>query len=482
MIARLSLTTTDVRTLRPLACLLVLAFLCASIATLAAAEMSASAPRALSSGFSTLGPKPGDVYREYIFSASTIADWQVTDPNATAPTPRELDLPNDLLHFYVPTLEHAIRAEVMLDRWGGHPGTTAKRIRFNPGVWLPDEERAKLRPGRAPENWGKWILVPELQTTPEGEHPESFVYQDNPIVEVPLDQFRDGPNFLQADCTALGNGGWGKWGFYGVVLRIYYDPDEVPHPDARIATPANDETIEFGVEAQIENLGDRRIVRADVLAYYDGYDEDGDGVSLDYHRAYHMRDGMGQPIQIGDHVGTATWYPLAVAFNDYWIPDQEPGIVRLIARVQDEEGVWSVTDEVTGLSFKDVGYPLRLYQSHDVPPRFDVSIRSPRKSCHFYIPPEDDLANAESRSTLYIRTWNGDAGEVSINGKWTCDTVGLGHFYAYQKIFFPTDVLQQGENTIEFHSEFTHHGMEILWPGPAVLVRYHPAEDEPQGH
>jgi len=482
MIARLTSDAKHSRTLRLLSSLLAVAALCAWGAARAAAQTSTSNPQAPSSSFSTLGPKPGDVYREYIFSASTIKDWQVTDPNATAPRPRADDLPNDLLHFWIPTLEHAVRAEVMLDRWGGHAGTTAKRIRFNPGVWLPKEEKAKLRPGRSPENWGKWILVPELQTTPEGEHPENFVYQDNPIVEVPLDQLRDGPNFIQADCSTLGNGGWGKWGFYGVILRIYYDPEQVAHPEARISNPATGETIEYSAEVQIENLGERRIVRADVLAYYDGYDEDGDGISLDYHRAYHMRRGMGQPIQISDHVGTATWHPLAVSLSRYWMPDQEPGIIRLIARVQDEDGIWSVTEEVTGLSFEDVGYPIRLYRSYDVPTRFDVSIRSPRKSCHFVIPPEDYLANAGPKATLYIRTWNGDAGEVSINGEWSCNTVGLGHFYSYQKLPFPTEVLHQGENTIEFHSEFEHHGMEILWPGPAVMVRYHPADDQQQGH
>jgi hypothetical protein len=32
--------------------------------------------------------------------------------------------------------------------------------------------------------------------------------------------------------------------------------------------------------------------------------------------------------------------------------------------------------------------------------------------------------------------------------------------------------LRTGDNTITFHSETVHHGIEIMWPGPAIIVKY----------
>jgi hypothetical protein len=39
-------------------------------------------------------------------------------------------------------------------------------------------------------------------------------------------------------------------------------------------------------------------------------------------------------------------------------------------------------------------------------------------------------------------------------------------------VSIPTSALQGGSNTIEFFSESIHHGVEILWPGPAILVSF----------
>jgi hypothetical protein len=107
------------------------------IATLAAAEP---------------GPKPGDVYREYSTHNGGSTDWRVTDPNATNPGAKKF-LPNPVLSVRIDDPSHAIRAEALLDRWGGHTGTTPKKIRFN---------------------GNDWISLPELATTPEGDRPEMF--------------------------------------------------------------------------------------------------------------------------------------------------------------------------------------------------------------------------------------------------------------------------------------------------------------------
>ena len=65
-------------------------------------------------------------------------------------------------------------------------------------------------------------------------------------------------------------------------------------------------------------------VRVDVLAYYDGYDTDGDGNFADYQRNYH-RSSFSDPMGIKKHVGTDNSSPFAVTWNTQWVPDQGVG-------------------------------------------------------------------------------------------------------------------------------------------------------------
>jgi len=97
-----------------------------------------------------LGPKPGDVYREYSVHSGGGFDWRMTDPNAKSPGAQEF-LPNPILNLNVLDLRGAIRAEAVLDRWGGNAGTKQKMIRFNSNGW---------------------ITIPELATTPTGHDPQ----------------------------------------------------------------------------------------------------------------------------------------------------------------------------------------------------------------------------------------------------------------------------------------------------------------------
>ena len=119
-----------------------------------------------------LGPQPGDIYREYPKNIKVGDNWRVTDPNAGNAGAKEF-LPNPVLTIEIEDLESALRAEVVIDRWGGHPGTSFKRMRFN---------------------GNSWIDLPELTTTPEGRNPTCYMYQDNPVFEVPLEYLQEGTN------------------------------------------------------------------------------------------------------------------------------------------------------------------------------------------------------------------------------------------------------------------------------------------------
>ncbi len=91
------------------------------------------------------GPKSGDVYREYRAHCGGNRDWRVTDPGATASGTQEF-LRRPRLSFSIGDLVYAIRAEVLLDRRGGHSKTANYRIRTNNSDWIPVPQVATTPP------------------------------------------------------------------------------------------------------------------------------------------------------------------------------------------------------------------------------------------------------------------------------------------------------------------------------------------------
>ena len=116
-------------------------------------------------------PQPGEVYREYIISNDG-NDWRVTNPTATDSGALAF-LPNPILRTDPISLAGAVRAEAVLDAWGGHVRTIDRRLRFNGNDWLD-----------VPRPLGA-----------DGAALSSFYYtQHNPEIPVPLEYLRSGEN------------------------------------------------------------------------------------------------------------------------------------------------------------------------------------------------------------------------------------------------------------------------------------------------
>lgn len=412
-------------------------------------------------------PQSGETYREYVHLATLNGvNWRVTDPNATftSPNGEPADfLPNPTHVLGNLDLAQAVRAEALLDAWGGHVGTTGKQIRFN---------------GNSFQN------LPDILGTPGA--PQCYTHQYNPVVPIQLSHLQGtGNNFAAtADDQTCFSFNWGQWGLYMTVLRVYYDSSTKAHPTGAITSHSAGGTIsENATIACNPSGGSGGIARVEYFAYYDGYDTDGDGVYQQYHESYsRTRTQSGKVTR--NHVGTATSAPWQVQWDTTLVPDQAPGSVKLVARIQDNAGIWHVTPEVTGLTLTRSG-SVKLYKPTNVPQRMwtrDFAGNNDGVQCNVTIPASDDLGDAEA-AYLLVRTWNGIDGQAEpgedhftrVNGVSIGD-FGEDHFYSYDVIPISPGLLNSNSspnnNVISFLSESTHHGVEILWPGPAVIVRY----------
>ncbi|MEM7164110.1 MAG: LamG-like jellyroll fold domain-containing protein [Planctomycetota bacterium] len=413
-------------------------------------------------------PQPGDVYKEFTQTMRAVNSWRVTDPDApfvsNDPTSTNIPsayLPNPLLSLNVNDLNGAVRAEAVIDLWGGHVGTTGKKMRFN---------------------GNNWLTIPELATTPRAG--QCYTHQTIYVVDVPLSHLVQGNNTFEG--TSGGqtcfNFNWGQWGWYSLMLRVYYD-DSKPHPVVNITSPAPGATITDNPSVSATSTGGVGIQQVQFLAYYDGYDSDGDGRYRDYHQHYH-RLASENYMPLRNHVGTSYGAPHTVVWNTSQVPDQTPGEIKLIARVRGTNGVWAVTDEVTGLTLARGGTSVKLYKPHNVPQKFWVrggEVQSSRVT----IPNDHDLLEA-TEAWMLIRTWNGIDGEREpgqdnfrrIND-WDVPEFGRDHVFSYDVVPIDVTALRNGTNMITLGSNSSHHGIEILWPGPAILVRYDGAAPPP---
>ncbi len=418
-----------------------------------------------SQNFVNGGPKPGDKYKEFYLSmgiGSTLDgnEWRVTDPNINlnAYPQAAAFLPNAQLPITIDDLTGATKAEFVLDIWEGHPGTTGKEFRVNGNNWIP---------------------VPEVTTTPT--NPSYYMSQRNAIVQVPLSDLVSGNNIIEGNSGPQAgpyNFGWGQWGWYGIVVRIYYGTTSTDYAGSVLINGSGSGTS-FGDNPTV-SFSPNLVLnpeRVDFLGYYEGWDIDGDGFYKDWQREYH-RDNTQPDIVIDNIVGKATSSPYSVTWNTSWVPDQEQDSVKLIARVKSTDGFWYVTDKIENLTLQRDAISIKLFKPSNVPERYWVrgsSIGSV-KSHIINIPASYNLSVATS-AIMLTSTWNGrDKGTLTnstlFNGNGISDH-GLYNYYKYDQVNIPVGYLQLGNNTVTYQSnESVEHGIEINWPGSGLYVKF----------
>jgi len=167
-------------------------------------------------------------------------------------------------------------------------------------------------------------------------------------------------------------------------------------------------------------------------------------------------------------VGTAADSSYAVTWNTTWVPDQEEPM-HIMARIKDESGLYYMTPAVAGIEFERSGTSVKLYKPFDVPTKWQTRLGH-RQSSKVFVP--QDLGRAEA-ARMVLTTWNGiSADAIGLNGSVVVSRRGRDHDYSYNEVPVPLDYIRPGTNTLFTFDTTEHHGIEVLWPGIALLVRY----------
>ena len=393
------------------------------------------------------------VFREFTFNygASPAAHFAELDPDATfkfigehawgATMPRRVARPITL------DLSQAVRAELSVEYWGGHIGTSGQRFQVNSNGWVDLPQPAGTP--TAPQRFYRTLL-------------------GNNAVPLPLAHLRSGTNLIQfaAGPQIAYSFGFGFYWIYDFTVRVFYDANK-PHPSGEIISPKPGAT--FGEALELEaraSSPNGPITRVEFIGEYDDFDWDGDGVWRESQFTTHH--GVLQ-----HHLGTTTNAPWRVTFDARWLPDQTQSI-RVRARMVDASGLAYLTPPLENLIQKRDHRSVRLFPSVNVAENF--SARDGRSSPQGTFVLDADLARARS-ARLILSTWSANVDddsvhEIRLNGLRLANRFGQFHNYSFNALDVPLALLKVGTNEVNLFSTFKGHAIEVNWPGPALLIEF----------
>jgi hypothetical protein len=345
-----------------------------------------------------------------------------------------------MLQIFMPEDPRQLDAvELYLELWGGHPGTVNRRVTVNGRSQHP-----------IPENG-----------TAAGHCTHLY-----PTIRLRREDVVNGYNAIQFACDQ-GATFWGHFIVDNACLRAGLP---ATHPDlakldlarfqaaVRVA-PGPGETLTLELES---NQPDR-IARAHFRGFYEGYDENGDGVTRDWHGFTKHR----RPEAWLASVSSATY---RIQWDTSMTPDAAVG-VRAQITFRDAPGLIYETAPLTGISLPSKGTSrVTCVTSASLPVPFWSRAGKP-KSAKIELPVDP---RGIQRAQLHVVTWDGGRGTVQhpfrLNGQ-PFEVCGKGaHDVIYSVKEVPVKLLERS-NVVELLSDTDHHGIEILLPGPALMIR-----------
>lgn len=329
--------------------------------------------------------------------------------------------------------------ELYCELWGGHPGTANKRVTVNGRSTYP-----------LPENG-----------TAAGHCTHSY-----PRIALRRDDVVNGYNAIQFACDK-GTTFWGHFIVDNACLRAalpaaHEDLKRLGLEGFQAAVHARQKGGER-LQIWLESNRPERIARADFQGFFEGYDENGDGQARDWH-------GFTKQRQPEAWLGSASAAPFGIEWDTRMIAGGDCG-VRATIFFHDAPGLVYETAplEPIPLPLADNFRVIRVTAT-DLPAPF-WSRAGKRKEAVIELPvPPGNIQRAQ----LHIVTWDGGRGGVEhpfrFNGQ-PVEVCGAGrHDVLYSVRELPLSLLAR-RNVAELLSDTEHHGIEVLLPGPALLLR-----------
>jgi hypothetical protein len=352
---------------------------------------------------------------------------------------------NGLIMINIPdTVRNLDHAELYLEMWGGHPGTAAKRFQIN---------------------GGKIYYMPDQPTT------ENNCEYHYPLIPVDYRELVRGNNAIQFGCDR-GTSFWGHYIIDQLAVRCYMKPDNYIILSSGLngfyakpvinRIPVEDEAvISIDFPASLTDM----VKAVHYFGRYSGYDSNGSGSDNTWHGYTHDREFV-------NHIGTTEESPFRISWDTRMIPDQNsPMAVRALIEFKNGLFYWSET--LDGLALPLNRNHVRLYYCKSLPRPF-WSRAGQLNTASFEL--QEDISEIEN-AELHIRIWDGGEGEVKepfkMNGVPYKITSGKAvHDLVYTINKVDAGTLKHGLNEIQLFSDTEHHGIEVIWPGPAIIVRF----------
>jgi hypothetical protein len=336
-------------------------------------------------------------------------------------------------------------AEFYCEAWGGHPGTANKRITVN---------------GRST------YLLPRVGT--EDGHCTYFY----PAVPLKITDLVNGYEAVQF-AVDQGTTFWGHMLVDNAAVRVALTND---HPDviklglatfiASVrATPLpNREGYALTLECSSEATA--QIASVDFQGWFYGYDENGNLLRQDWH-------GYTKNRLPAATLGVASAAPCITNWDTTMLPAQNEVAVRAAVHFRADTNLVFLTSATTGLTISNrPAAEVTLFAPHDLPDRFWSRANQP-KTCSIDL--DLDPARIE-QAELHVVTWTGGSGTIreyfKLNGVHYPVAEGDRHELMYHRLSVDPRNLKRGINRIELLSDTEHHGIEMIYPGPALMVRY----------
>ncbi|MDX2153608.1 MAG: hypothetical protein SFV54_22895 [Bryobacteraceae bacterium] len=314
-------------------------------------------------------------------------------------------------------------AELYCELWGGHAGTRNKRVTIN---------------GRST------YAIPEIGS--EGGH----CTHQYPVIPLKVSDLVPGWNAVQFACDQ-GMSFWGHFIVDNACIRAHIAPEDAGLTGFQATVQA-----ELAGEVAKLRLGATDpgpIASAEFQGFYEGYDENGDGQWRDWHGFTKAR----RPVAF---VGSS--------WDTSMLPKQGGMRVRGYVRFHGQQQLLYETGPSPEFS---AGGPVRVFRSSDLPAPFWSRAGKRHRAT---IDVDLDPYKIE-RAELHVVIWDGGRGNTKdhfkLNGR-PLEVAARGrHDVIYRVLTLAPIWLRQGPNQIELLSDTEQHGLEVLLPGPAIVVR-----------